>query len=502
MDATELKADREQAAAPPWRPGALYATVLVVCLAVYAATAQRGPAWQDSGIYQLRILDVDMSGQRGLALSHPLLIVLGKALSMLPLGALAWRMNLLSALCGAVAAANVALLVRRLAPRPRGAAMLAAAAFALAHTTWWLATICESQALLAALFTTELHLVVSLVRRPRARVVFLLAGANGLALSAHNLALLALPAYVVIVAVLCARRRLGWSAVLWFAVGWGIGAGLFLALVAGAWAQFGPAEAMRSALFGRGWQGQVLGLSGHATALGAGYILFNFPNLALPLAAAGIWSMRKQLGGGLACVLGYLAAVYFAFAIRYAVADQFMFFLPLYAMISALAGIGLARLCRGRGRRWLLPAAAASLLVGPVAYTAAPAACRWLDVALPGRKDLPFRDPARYWLTPWKTGEESADRFARSALREVPDGAVIVADHTSLPPLLWAQRVDGLRTDVLVLAEDKATPGRTELRSRRTFVVSDQPGYHPAWLDRAARLQRDQGKILFAVLWR
>ena len=92
---------------PPAAIWPLYVAVLATVLAIYALTAQRGPAWQDSGIFQWRILRFDLVGWLGLALSHPLLILLGKAFGQLPLGPLAWRINLVSAVCGALATANV-----------------------------------------------------------------------------------------------------------------------------------------------------------------------------------------------------------------------------------------------------------------------------------------------------------------------------------------------------------------------------------------------------------
>ena len=158
-------------AAPAWR---VHVSVFVLFVAIYALTTQRGPGWQDSGIFQWRILHFDLVGWLGLALSHPLLILLGKAMSHVPLGEPAWRMNLASAVCGALAVANVAALVRRLVPRRPASAWVAAGLFGLAHTTWWLSTICESQMVLAAVFTAELHVLLSLVRRPRAHLVVLL----------------------------------------------------------------------------------------------------------------------------------------------------------------------------------------------------------------------------------------------------------------------------------------------------------------------------------------
>ncbi|MCP4534872.1 MAG: DUF2723 domain-containing protein, partial [Delftia sp.] len=206
--------------------------VLAMMLTLYAVTTQRGPAWQDSGVFQVRILDFDLVGEFGLALAHPLLIILGKAMSLLPVGALAFRINLVSALCGAVATANVGLLVRRLSPGRPGAAWLAAGFFGLAHTSWWLSTICESQMVFAALFTAELHVLLLLVRKPTGGLALLLGVANGLALMAHNLALLGMVVYGLTVLVLCIRRRLGWPAVGLLAVGWIAGSAGLLMLVA------------------------------------------------------------------------------------------------------------------------------------------------------------------------------------------------------------------------------------------------------------------------------
>ena len=91
-----------------------YVSVLVVALALYGLTTQRGYGWQDSGVFQWRILNFDLLGWNGIAVAHPLLIILGKVFSFLPLGPLALRINLLSAVAGAVAVANVATMVRRL----------------------------------------------------------------------------------------------------------------------------------------------------------------------------------------------------------------------------------------------------------------------------------------------------------------------------------------------------------------------------------------------------
>ena len=484
----------------------LYLLVFAAFMVLYGCTAQRGPAWQDSGIFQWRILQYDVRGRLGLALSHPMLIVLGKAFSFLPFGALAWRMNLPSAFAAALAAANIALLVRRLAPGSTIAACLAAAGFGLAHTTWWLATICESQTLLVAIFTLELHVLLSLVRRPRVNLVLLLGLLNGLALTAHNLALLALPAYGVVVVYLCVRGRLSRPSAPLFVLGWLFGASGFLALVLFEAGQVGIAAAVHSALFGLHWRGAVFGGSQKAVPVGLGFIIYNFPNFILPLAAVGLLSSRRALVGPLRWALLYMTGIYLLFAIRYAVPDQFMFFLPFYAMLAVWAGVGLGRLRSGRRRRWLAPIAAVGLALTCVIYALAPSAWRAFSLPLPGRDDLPYRDAARYWLCPWKGGENSAGLFARAALGRTPSGGTIIADGTSLQPLRWVQRREGLGKAVCLLLVGQATPQRVPVGLADIFVVSKLPGYHPAWMtagERPHALLRKDGprSVLFRVVW-
>jgi hypothetical protein len=492
--------DRPGPAARLWRD---YVLIALLAGFVYVLTAQRGPAWQDSGIFQRRALDLDLFGQFGLALAHPLLISLGKLFSFLPVGPLPWRINLVSAVAAALAVANVATLVMRLNHGRRLAGWVAAGTLAVCHTLWWLATISESQAILLAIFTTELHVLLWLVWQPSRRAAALLGLLNGVGLLTHDLSLLALPAYGLTVIGLCWRKRLPASAVAWMVGGYLLGAGGFLAMVAVLAGRVGVWAAVSSALFGDRWRGSVLNGSLRPVAMGCGYMLYNFPNLALPLAVAGLGVMRRRLRPTLRRALGYLLAVYLLFALRYRVADQFMFFLPAYAMIVVMAGLGFDRLVWQQRRAWLGWCVLAGIVITPIIYAAAPTLWQRADLPLPGRKDLAVRDAARYWLTPWKLDEDSAGQFARAALTEAGPGGTIVADSTSLPPLEWTQRVQGQGRSVRLLGDGQADEATIPPGTTRVFLISHTPPYYPAWLDQAATIQRDPGSgVLYAVQWR
>ncbi len=470
---------------------------------LYGATAQRGPAWQDSGIFQLRIGRFDLFGWLGLALSHPLLILGGKGLSFLPFGPLAWRINLLSSAAGAVAAANIGLMVWRLTEGKWLGSVFAALTFGLAHTPWWLGTICESQMLYAAIFTCELHLLVSFLARPSLKLAFFLGLVSGLGLMAHNLSLLGLPAYGLSVLYCCWKRKLPPAAVACMVGGYLVGSGLFLGMIVSQAQQIGYSQAIQSALFGSSWRGEVLGGSGRAVVMGIGYIGLNFPNLAGPLMVAGVWGMSRNLAKPLLAAFGYLFAIFFVFAIRYTVPDQFMFFLPLYVLISIGAGLGwvyLARHGRPKAVAWI---ALVLVLCSPMIYGLAPAVWTKAHLPIPGRSDLAFRDPARYWLTPWKHNEDSAGMFARAALTEVPPGSIIIADSTSLYPLVWVREVDGLGSDVKLVGIEDATVESVGLTGANVFVVSDRSGYYPPWLDGRGDIKKlSHGQVLFNVIFK
>ena len=476
-------------AAPP-SARRLWLTVFAAAATLYVLTAQRGPSWQDSGIFQWRIHTFDLAGQMGLALAHPVLILLGQVARAIPIGPEIWRLSALSGLAGAVAAANLAALVRRLAPKVPLAAWFSAGAFALAHTTWWLATITESHAILAALLSGELLALAALMKRPRVSMVLLLGLLNGLAAATHNLALLALPAYGIAVIALAARRRLKpWDVGL-FVLAWAIGALPLLTLVVQKAMVSGLGPAMASALFGERWQGAVLGSAWRRVPAGLGYIVYNLPNLALPLAMVGLWRLKRRVGGGLAAALTCIVATHFLFAVRYRVTDQFMFFVPLYLLLALLAGLGLADIAAQRRRLALL--AVATLAIGPVGYALAPAAVEAMGVRLPGtRRTLPHRDEARYWLSPWKHDENSAGEFSAEALTQLAErgGPVqLVADGTTYWPLQWVRAVDGKGPNVELIAGAYGAPlgenpaeaiAELQRRGGSAWVVSNRPGYCP-----------------------
>ena len=475
---------------------------------LYLVTCQRGASWQDSGMFQRRVLDNDYEGSLGLALAHPLYIAAGRGMLALPVGRFTTRLNFFSGLGMAIALANLMAVVTLLTGR-RWIGLGAAAMLAVSHTVWWLSTIAEVYTWSVAGLTGELWLLVLLVRRPNWRTLAALALVSGLGLAIHNFALLPLPVYLAVAVVLIrkphfvvsspwsvAGRPDGQSAIrnpqsavpgrlpAWSpaaAAGtWCFGASPYLAMIARHAADTGSfAGAVKSALVGD-YSEQVLNVaavSGHAWENMA-LMAMNFVSFLAPLAVVGFVVLRRRVGSHLAAAIGAITVIHVVFVARYNVPDQFTFLLPTLMMIAIAAALGLAELAE-RSSRWRIAAITAcglSIALPPVLYGVAPAMARAAGAALPERQR--FRDELRYWLVPWKHNEDSAERFARVAVEQASPDGVILTDSTAGEPMLLVQRRQAAASAVTVclsrgeiaLYESSPTAFRAALGTRALYL--------------------------------
>ncbi|KKL68444.1 hypothetical protein LCGC14_2124930, partial [marine sediment metagenome] len=239
----------------------------------------------------------------------------------------------------------------------------------------------------------------------------------------------------------------------------------------------------------------------------------NFLSFLMPLAAIGWVRLRRRLGGALAGAIGVITIIQILFVVRYPVPDQFTFLLPSLVMIALAAGVGIAVLASA-SRRWCKAAIVGCVLsvaIPPVCYALAPAEVRAMGINPARRRELPFRDELRYWLTPWKHNERSAVLFAQAALKQASPDGIIVADGTPGPPLKLVQRIEGIAPKVRVLYSvdcegklptDDIASFRAEAGSRPVFVVSAVAGYCPDGILEDAKLTKRPGDMLYRVAWK
>ncbi|HXV08000.1 MAG TPA: DUF2723 domain-containing protein [Burkholderiales bacterium] len=172
------------------------AGVALVLLALYAASAPRTVALEDDGLFILSSYYLGIEHPPG----YPLHTLLGKLFTWLPIGSVAYRVHLLSAVFGALTASAVWLCTWQLVGR-RWPAWLAALGLGLSRTFW-------SQAIIAEVYTLNTFFVFVLLflglratsAAPGARKVLLfMAPLAGLSLTNHwPLMLLVAPAFALL----------------------------------------------------------------------------------------------------------------------------------------------------------------------------------------------------------------------------------------------------------------------------------------------------------------
>ena len=462
--------------------------LMLSALALYSATLAPTVLWGDDAELQRIVVTGEQRtiGQSSPA-SHLLWLTLASwfvRISTVP-GDLAGRVNFVSALFAALTVLFVylatAAIARQLSSRrqsgtqanglawiwptwPSVAGIAAAAALALSHTFWLLAVRPNVYTLQTALIAAALWVVVRWRAPPhRPWLPVAAAGLLGLALLNHALVLASVPAFLWLVMVIprSARRQLVVAVVLTAA----------LALVA----LVGTAV--------RGWP--VMDLLGAMASYRAhlpllrdalllpAYLAYQFP-LSLPLALIGArWLWRRDRAVLLGLLVLYLGNALLMLTRHHPgmyVRDQFLFYLVSYLPVALLIGLGAAALANmatsrqantaqshvgyrvarswpaiWRQRPWRLAVA-----LGVAVLIAAPVVTYPLAARFTGEVSLRLaRDPASFYLLPWKTGYHGAREFGHAALTGLPRDAVIVADWLPVPyaPLSPSNRGSANRCD-------------------------------------------------------
>jgi hypothetical protein len=168
----------------------LAALTAAVALAVYAPTVARDLSWAGAATDGGELITASFTLGVPHPPGYPTYVVLGKLVSLLPLGTVAFRYNLFSAVCAALAAGLLVAAIRaHWGGRVRPVTAIAAAlAFAWLPLVW-------SQAVVAEVYALNLLFVAAFLlawvgRGPTAGAGLLL----GLAVTAHPTSLLLLPA--------------------------------------------------------------------------------------------------------------------------------------------------------------------------------------------------------------------------------------------------------------------------------------------------------------------
>jgi hypothetical protein len=453
--------------------------VLLACVvgALYLRTL--GPTVGQADTFEFQVV----APKLGIAhpTGYPLYILSGKLFSWLPLGSIAWRVNLTSAVFGVLVVLLVHQIIYRLTERPL-VALIASLALACSRVFWSQAVVAEVYTLHNMFVALVMLLLSGVVRGKRwvlssrgeedgasdheqgidrarrgLNLLYLLSFVLGLSFANHLTTALLLPA--VALTLVFVRPHVGWR-------GWLIAAGLFVLGLSPylyiflRWPMLHDGTWMSLGEFWRYVTGQQFGGALRLDAWHTdptryeiiGRLLrepFGWPGLILG-AFGLLWLTGKKPHLALVTALTFLA--YAWYALSYYVPDVAVFLLPAHVILAVWLGLGMAGTLDAH--RGLAQRAGFSARMGSITLLALfallPLALLWTNLAAVDQSD---EREAYVW------GERVLELpLARDA--------AILADSARISPLYYLQRIEGRRPDLdmLVLADE--TTYRAELEAR------------------------------------
>lgn len=459
-----------------WLDRALLSTIFLLPFALYFITV--APTVGEGDTFEFQVL----SHELGIAhpTGYPLYILIGKLFTFLPLGNVAYRVNVSSALFAAATVVVLYGIIYQLTAR-RSASLLAALSFAFTYSFWSQAVVAEVYALNALFVALTSYLLLRWLReepavaegsqltpgqgvRPMQRKLSRILGSwraptyaiafiYGLSLSHHRTMVLLAPAALTYALVKRPRCHLRSRNILLALTSFAVPLlGLHLYIPLRWWQIHGRimtwAELTNTILgtqFAGALQWDALFGDPHRLQIYVRILLEQYPAPALGLALLGLlwlfWPKRPahpQMSWkeGLFLLTAFVA--YVLFGLIYYVPDVSLFIIPSYLFIAVGLGVGLASLCQ-LGDRAVCGLSTPTQplrrsLVRSVVLTAfglLPLSLVWLNLAKVDR-----------------SGESDLYNWGKYVLQqELPSGAVILADSEKIAPLHYLQRVERMRAD-------------------------------------------------------
>jgi hypothetical protein len=178
----------------------------VAALALYIRTLAPSLLWGDTAEFQTLSYTLGMTHPSG----YMTQIMFGKLFTYIPVGNIAYRVNLMSAFFGALAVAETYLIVRLLGGWGL-AALSASILLTLTEGFWWRALLAESYAPAAGMLATVWLLTLLWRNTGKWGFLFLAGLAGGLSLGIHSTVVMTAFSVLVLMA-LTARKREDWVA--------------------------------------------------------------------------------------------------------------------------------------------------------------------------------------------------------------------------------------------------------------------------------------------------
>jgi hypothetical protein len=432
----------------------------VICLVVFRLTLSPGVSFGDSAEFERIPSELGIAHPTGFSAY----VLLGKLASLVPLGSVAFRANMLSAAAASLAAAVAVLILCRLRVRPV-VALAAALAGVLNGIVWPEATTAEVSAVHLAYMMLITHRLLVYRDGRRDRDLVLAGLLLGLAIANHPTALVLAP-IVVAYGVWLAWRRIVDQPTVGLYAAVAIVGGMAAMLYVPIRAQFGPVDQyghlthlddviawLTGAQF-RISSGQLLTPGAAGTFLGElpatiGLLADRSNVLLLGLGVFGLlvgW-FRERAFTLFALVL--IAADVYLYAIYDPPLERYLLVGILF--IAILAGQGLEWIAERLTKRWA--AAAVAFLV------------------------LPLLIAGTHWAAADQSGDYGGRQFAALVFSQLPQNAVILTYWDAAQPMAYEHCVEGWRPDITILTPFDPDFERCDDQGNLDVLVRTRPVY-------------------------
>ena len=348
---------------PRYALGAAWVAALLA-LWVYVLTLSPTVAWVNQGEDSGDLLAASATLGIPHPTGYPLFVLLGRVASLIPIGAVAFRINLVAALAGAAGVFFLARLVLELSGAREGrrgaaaalAAISAALVYAFSRGAWSQSAIAEVYTLNAAFLGAVLWASVRADRAGSARHLMLAAFLLGLGLTNHLLLLAGAAAVVVTAIRLASRGSIGASGIVLslLLLAWGASLVLYLPIRAAripefSWGAPHTPERLGWVLTGAQYASHFFGRDPGEVLrhLVPGRWIGDF-GWALFAVAAGLAALFWSRPRGTWLVLA-TGAVALALLSVYSIPDDVGYWMPVFYVACAAAGAGWAALPRAAG---------------------------------------------------------------------------------------------------------------------------------------------------------
>lgn len=454
---------------------------------VYLTTLAPTVATNDAGRFQIAAPVLGTGHPTG----YPTFILLGKLFTYVPVGDLAYRMNLMAAFFGALAAALFFLVAAEIGARALPA-VGGALIFAFSATFWSQAAFAEVYTMHAAFILGVAYLLLRWRRTGSAPYVLAAALVYGLSLGNNAGMVLLAPAFAVL--LFAGRLKVVSAGLLGLAavecvLGLAVYAYVPIRGFAGAWHNYGDPVRdwgdVWALVTGARFQG-LMGGSPAQLLQGTGRFVYDLALQAQPplgflfgplLLAGGVYGtlavFRRDRAVGVSLALGLGATLLYAAAYR--IADIAVYYIPVYLFLGLALSVAVTRLAERRAERsWPLVLAAPLVVAGLLLIS-----------------NHSAMDRSDYY----------AERERSEAtIGRLPEGAILYG-KVPIIPITYLQEVEGVREDVTLRWLDGGTQERHlegDLKSGRPVYFISDPRYNEAYLGGAepyARFREEDGLI-------